>query len=430
MLKKLMGLLLALCMCLASAGAEEATLTQKVLAAFLAGEYTQVEAMCNDEVRAAVGAEQLKQAWEMQLTALGSFVEVADSSVQNGADVLTLRHERGAQNLVVVWDDQGKIAGLMLQPAVLADAPAPKVLPDGTEENEVVLFAETARQLSGKIVVPAEKDAPYVVFVHGSGPSDMNETIYANQPFRDLAYDLAAQGIGSIRFDKVTYAHPEYPCETVVQEYLEPVQEAVRVLKETVDATKVYILGHSQGGMLMPWLMQECDAAGGIALAGTPCELWEISYQQNLDIISLSPKAQQLVMAAVVEAERGRAEKLAELSDAQAQEQTIFGINAYYLKHMAAIDQLAIARESGKPMLMLWGERDVQVARSHHEAWQTGLGDSELYTYITYPELNHLFVPAQEGERIDNIASCYAIPAQVDTRVAADIAAWIKEAVQ
>ena len=89
---------------------------------------------------------------------------------------------------------------------------------------------------------------------------------------------------------------------------------------------------------------------------------------------------------------------------------------------MGTIDQISIARDLQKPMLFLWGEADVQVSREHFDACEEGLGVSSLFTYKTYPGLNHLFIPAQSGESIENIMSYYSIPSSVDVCVSQDIA--------
>lgn len=425
-MKKLLALLLCLCLLAVPAFAEDSRQISAtdVLKAFLAEDYAAVHDMLSPAVQSAITPEQLGQAWQSQLSLLGSYVSIAGTEAAGSAEALLLRHERGAQSLITVRDEQGMLVSLLLQPATLPEE-TPRTLPEGASETDVRLFPGTEQELQGKIIVPEAPNAPYVLFVHGSGPSDMDSTLYGNRPFLDLAYDLAALGVGSIRFDKVTLRHPELPCDTVEQEYLIPVQEAYRVLRETTGAEQVFILGHSQGGMLMPWLVQACSANGGIALAGTPCAFWEVSLQQNLDLISLMPQDQQPLLRAQIDAERARAEALPGLSADEARQQTIFGVNGFYLQHMGSLDQIAIARETGMPMLFLHGSRDVQVSAPQHDAWLERLGESPLYTAITYPELNHLFMPAQPDENIGNVTTCYAIPAHVDARVAQDIAAWI-----
>lgn len=39
---------------------------------------------------------------------------------------------------------------------------------------------------------------PLVLLVSGNGPNDMDETLYSNKPFRDIAQGLAAQGVASL----------------------------------------------------------------------------------------------------------------------------------------------------------------------------------------------------------------------------------------
>ena len=122
----------------------------------------------------------------------------------------------------------------------------------------------------------------------------------------------------------------------------------------------------------------ECGFEGGVALAGTPKQRWEISYEQNLAMEAMT--GDQL---------------------AAAQEQV----------------DAELAKTADMPMLFLWGEVDFQFSEADFEAWREGLGDSEGFTYIRYPGLNHLFMQAQR-----------AIPSRTRRRftLAADIAAWFE----
>ncbi|MDZ7606573.1 MAG: hypothetical protein U5K79_13515 [Cyclobacteriaceae bacterium] len=58
------------------------------------------------------------------------------------------------------------------------------------------------------MTLPKGKNSfPIVLFVHGSGPNDRDETIGPNKPFRDIAYGLAEKGIASLRYDKRTFVY-------------------------------------------------------------------------------------------------------------------------------------------------------------------------------------------------------------------------------
>ena len=419
-MKKILVWLLMLAMCL-TVCAEEIPLAEKVLECFMGGEYAAISEMLSDEVRAAVSAEALEAAWQGQLALLGQ-LQTAQFAEQQGYSVALLTHENGKQQLIVGLNESGEISTLLLQPVAEAPQASERALPEGVEAYNVKLFEGTEKALNAQIVAPVNGTV-FAVLVHGSGPSDMDETVGGCKPFRDLAYDLAAQGVGSIRFDKMTYAHPELGAETVEDEYLTSAKEALRVLKAETAAERVIVIGHSQGGMLMPWLAAECGFDGGVALAGTPKQLWEISWQQNLAILETLTGEQRAAAQAQIEAERQRAENLNALDDGE----TVFGLPVKYLKHMAQLDQIELAKASDVPMLFMWGDADFQVSRSDFEAWKICLGEDERFEYIEYANLNHLFMQAQEGDSAANASAVYARGGQMDSRVAADIAAWLAD---
>ena len=430
-MKRIMAALLALLLACAGALAEETQeRAQAVLEALLAGEFDAIVGQFDDTMRAAVDAQTLESGLGAVLAQVGSVTGIGDvrADEESASASASILCENGSVTMVVAFDGDGRISALMLRPEQTAAAQE-RALPQGVTARAVTLFAGTARELSGELLLPESADAqtPYAVLVHGSGPSDMDETVGGNKPLRDLAYDLAALGVGTLRFDKVTYAHPELPVATIDEEYTQPVAEALRVLREETGAKKAVYIGHSEGGMLAPYLTQACGFDAAVALAGTPWQLWEISCAQNMAIIAQLPEEQQEALTAQVDAQRALAQTLLDMSDEEAKATSVFGISAVYLRHMAQIDEIALARDSGKPFLFLWGEADFQVPQEAFDAWHEQLGDGERYTYITYPGLNHLFMPASEGDSILNAQAAYQTPKQMEARVAQDIAAWLAE---
>ncbi len=426
----LLVLVMPLPACAEASGDDLLAQARGILSDFTSGAYDRVVERFSDDMRAAVDEAALAQGWAAVTERLGAYQDVAGEQAFSGSSTpsvaFTLSFKGGTATLTVVFDEAGALVGLALQPNI-AYEPVEKALPAGAAETAATLFPGTDRALSAAIVTPqgASAQTPYVVLVHGSGASDMDEMIGPNKPFRDIAYDLAALGVGTLRFDKINFAHPELPIETVEQEYLEPVREALRVLREQTNAARVYVAGHSEGGILTPWLVREGGFSGGIALAGTPLPLWRMSYDQNLLSIALMPQEQQAALLERVEGERARAEALLQMSEEEARSQSVFGINGYYLQYMEKLDQVAIARETEKPFLFLWGEADLQVNRAAYDAWRDGLGEGPLYTYVTYPGLSHLFLPAEEGDSFANLQQAYMRPQTVDPAVAADIARWL-----
>ena len=84
----------------------------------------------------------------------------------------------------------------------------------GSETNgsfiseNITIGAGTEWELAGILTLPENADGkvPAVVLVQGSGPSDMDETIYENKPFREIAEYLSSNGIAVIRYNK-TYIY-------------------------------------------------------------------------------------------------------------------------------------------------------------------------------------------------------------------------------
>ena len=76
-------------------------------------------------------------------------------------------------------------------------------------QERVVIGKNTKYPLKGLLTLPAgvTDPVPAVVFVHGSGASNMDEKVGKLTPFKDLAQGLARHGIASVRYDKRTFAH-------------------------------------------------------------------------------------------------------------------------------------------------------------------------------------------------------------------------------
>ena len=171
--------------------------------------------------------------------------------------------------------------------------------------QNILVGEGTQYPLKGKITLPDDvsKPVPAVVFVHGSGSSNLDEKVYKLTPFKDLAEGLAQRGIASIRYDKRSFAHPFKLLKekdlTVRQETIEDAILAADLLKQhpSIDPEKVFIAGHSMGGMLAPRI----DAEGGnfrglILLAGSPRKLEDILLYQTRETLSLSGKLVRFIL--------------------------------------------------------------------------------------------------------------------------------------
>ncbi|MDR3270523.1 MAG: alpha/beta fold hydrolase [Peptococcaceae bacterium] len=412
-----------------------------------AGKYAEiVDQYFDATMQKALGAETLAQSWQT-ISSFGTLQNIerqqATLDRQQKYDVLTLPllYSAGLMHLICTFDHENNIAGLFLRPATNTGAAAEQPsLPDALEEREMRLEVQPGYPLPGTLTLPVRREGtlPAVILVHGSGPQDRNETIYANQPFRDLAWGLAQQGIAVLRYEKITKEHgaalvaaPEYANFTVREETILDAVGLTAWLKNQpeIDATQVYILGHSQGGMLAPAIENAgADAAGMVILAGSPRHLWEIIYDQNLDALAQmeSQGKDTAAQRAQLEEEIAKARQLPTMREEEARATTIFGISGYYLWQWESIDAAALLKQSGKPALILQGSRDFQVyATKDYPLWQKQLQGTPDITYHLYPGLSHIF-GAYAGDGAGTIGE-YQHPQPIAAEVIEDIAQWIQK---
>jgi uncharacterized protein len=186
--------------------------------------------------------------------------------------------ERARVDIQFAFDTSGRISGLVFRPsanAAIPDTVPPYANPASYAEAEVAIE-------SGQWALPATLTTPTgtgrvpaVVLVHGSGPHDRDQTIGPNKPFKDLATGLASRGIAVLRYDKRTRVHAgkmsALTDRTVAQEVIEDVLEAIKQLRAhpRIDPARVFVLGHSLGGMLLPRVgVADPTVAGLIVMDG------------------------------------------------------------------------------------------------------------------------------------------------------------------
>lgn len=408
---------------------------EEVLQQLQEEEYQQItDQYFSDELQKSYPADELQLSWEANRGS--TFEEISNLEATADEEETAVSGEvifdDARMEVTMDWNEEEKLESLQIERPMEELA-----LPDAAVEEDITIEAEDGYPLNGKLTLPDEEGGPYpaVVLVHGSGPNDMDETIFSYKPFQDIAYGLAEEGIAVLRYDKRTYTHGEKMVEelgaalTVKEETVDDAVEAARMLQadDRIQTDQVYINGHSLGGMLAPRIDDEADTAGMILLAGSPRSLWEILYNQQLDLASdnLSEEAREQLQDQA-DAFKELAESFQDMSPEEAMEYDIGGMSGYYLREMDQYDVGQIALDSNKPLLILQGEADFQVTvENDFAAWEDIFENESQATLKTYPDLNHNFILSQ-GENKGTIAE-YNIPGHVDKQVIKDISDWIHE---
>ncbi len=303
--------------------------------------------------------------------------------------------------------------------------------------EKIILGENTRYPLNGLLTLPegAEKPVPAVVFVHGSGSSNMDEKVGKLTPFRDLAEGLAARGIASVRYDKRSYAHAFRMLRdksgpiTVREETVEDAILAAELLRRDgrINPGRIFIVGHSMGAMLAPRIhLEGGDFAGLVLMAGTPRRLEEVLMEQSNEALAEMPALLRKLAGGSIRKLGRKFEGLYDLSDEEAKAQKLGGgTTLYYFKEMGqptVADHLAQVQV---PMLVMQGEMDVQVkAGVDFALYRKLLGERENVTFRLYPGLNHAFVPALSG-KISDAKREFSRERHIPAEVLDDMAAWI-----
>ena len=392
------------------------------------GEFAAAEAMFDAALRAAVPKDTLAAVWQSLpgATARGE----AELSREDATQVLRTPLHRAGTTFVatIAVDAEGRVSGLLVRPVEAKVAPPPPIPADADYAEMEMQVGEGAAALPATLAIPRGTGPfPAVVLVHGSGPHDRDETIGPNKPFLDIARGLAAQGIAVLRYEKRTKARPQdFTGGTfgVDDETTNDAVLAVDALRRAagIDPKRIFVLGHSQGGMMAPRIASVSGHVAGLVLMAAPARsLLDIVIEQNrrlavLDDGKTSDAEREAIaqLAAQVRQTRDPATDIAT--------RTLLGQPAGYWRSIDAVDPVADAAAVALPMLVLQGARDIQVVDADWGRWRGAFHADDKVSFKLYEKLNHLGI-AGEGE--GSLAE-YQQPGHVDATLIDDVASWIK----
>ncbi len=388
----------------------------------------------DDTMKSLVSTKNLETIWKSIIKQLGDYQYIESTRIETKNQYkivfVTCQFKSQYIDIKVVLDATNKIAGLFFVPTSQAHKyHIPDYAKPSLFQESDVTFGIEGWTLPGILTLPTGKGPfPVLVLVHGSGPNDKDETIGPNKPFRDLAWGLASRGIAVLRYEKRTRQYGSKIVKmregfTVKEETVIDAIEAVSFLqkKEGIDVNKIFILGHSLGGMLAPQIAKDMpNIAGLIILAGAarPLEdliLEQISYQASLSgSLSLDDKNK-------IEEIKRQVAAVKNISKDTPESDLPLGLPLSYWLDLKDYKPAVLAKELKQPMLILQGEEDCQVRMADFAEWKEKLSSRPDVTFKIYPKLNHLFMEVEgqstgaEYEQVNNIAEI----------VIKDIAEWI-----
>lgn len=396
------------------------------------GEFDQAVTSFDATVSKQINAVKLKEIWDSITTQFGAFKGIKSIKTSPFGDYIiafvTSNFANSVVDIQLTLNTEGKIAGLFFRPSTenVSYNPPEYVATGSFTETEVTIGAGKWL-LPGTLTIPKSGGPfPALVLVHGSGPNDRDETIVPNKPFKDLAWGLASRGIAVLRYEKRTKQYgPEFASVmdtfTVEDEVIADALAAVTLLSTTkgIDSQRIFVLGHSLGGMLAPRIAaQDNRLAGIIILAGLTRKLEDTILEQVTYIAMLDGTIDSNEAAQIKTLEQ-QVKKVKELDFSPGE--VFLGSGKAYWQDMAKYSPVATAKNLTLPMLVLQGERDYQVTMVDFKAWADGLKGRNNVVLKSYPDLNHLFMTGT-GK---STPAEYSQPSHINKCVIKDIADWI-----
>ena len=397
------------------------------------GEFETAHAFFDDSVKDKILPEELKLFWTRMDLNLGAFESVEGAQNQTAGEyylvTLNCKFAKGNQAFQFTFNKQEKLVGFFLVPNSNSAEYSTPAYADSTLYKETpITIKSPGHELAGMLVTPKNvRNFPVVVLVHGSGPSDMDETVGPNKPFKDLAAGLAAKGIATVRYVKRTkvYSYEFRKAFTTKEEVTDDALAAIAYAKTIAgaDTKQIYLLGHSLGGMLAPKLAAMSPDLKGIILAAAPANKFtDVLIEQNKnafeELKDTTQATRKTLDQTLKELERTRISQLGKIKP----DSLIMGLPASYWADLNQYDQVGTAGKLKNRILIIHGGMDFQVLNHHSQMWKDALGKKKNVAFKTYPNLNHLLSEVTEKGTVAQ----YRTPRNVSGTLISDLAEWIK----
>lgn len=292
--------------------------------------------------------------------------------------------------------------------------------------------------LTGSIFIPNEgKNFPAVVVISGSGAQDRDGLVFGHKTLLVQADYLARQGFIVLRYDErgVGKSGGTFSGATSI-DFAEDCMSAVKYLltRVEVNKNKVGIMGHSEGGIIGPLVASQMkEISFVVSIAGPtipgkellPLQIAALdsvgSYDKERQEILLQYNKTIFELAATIEDTVLLKEQLMETynyylsqlpeekkkyvqEDSTLLEKKIRMLYSPWLKYFLAYDPLTSLAKVEVPVLMIFGEKDLQVpAIPNMKSLNDFLSSTKKknITVVELKNLNHLMQTCETGSTLE-----------------------------
>ena len=276
--------------------------------------------------------------------------------------------------------------------------------------------------LTGTLTIPKGKGPfPAMVLVSGSGQQNRDEELMNHRPFWVIADYCTRHGIAVLRYDDRGMGGSTGEVENATSlDFSYDTEAAFDFLRKQkhIDASRVGILGHSEGGIINFMVSaRRPEVAFLVSLAGPAVNGIEVLKEQQVAILRASGMTEEMIafnqnsnkqLFDIVETSNNREEADSLMRqlvkgwgyNEELTEQTVSGMTKPWMYYFLKYDPTEAIVKTNCPALLLNGSKDLQVIASQnlpaYEKIIADYGKTNL-TLHELPDLNHLFQHCETG---------------------------------
>jgi uncharacterized protein len=248
--------------------------------------------------------------------------------------------------------------------------------------------------LAGTLTRPRNRQGKVAVaiMISGSGAQDRDEALAGMRgyrPFREIAEMLALRDVAVFRYDDRGYGESTGVHATSTSaDFANDTRAVVAYLRKRpdIDADRIFLIGHSEGGMIAPMVAAEDNKLRGIVLLAGPAYTGRriLQYQSQQAAAALENKT--------------AAERDSIIAGYTAALDQI-GADQPWVRYFRDYDPVPHLQKVRIPVLVVHGATDRQVTADQAEVIRTTLraaGNTDVAVHVL-PDVNHLFLADPVG---------------------------------
>lgn len=283
-----------------------------------------------------------------------------------------------------------------------------------------------AGALEGTMLHPKGSRAA-ILIIPGSGPTDRdgnNRLGIKGSPYKVLAESLAVKSVTTVRIDKRgmfrSAGAAADPNAITIGDYADDVKAWVKVIRHETGLPCVWVAGHSEGGLVALAASEKPEDICGLILLATPGRvLGEVLLDQLQAALGEGPTLRQAA-SAIQTLEAGHRPDMHLMHPAL---QQLFAPQIHgFLISMFSYDPAKLIAKFHKPILIIQGERDLQVSVEDAKRLKEAAPAAKL---VVLPDTNHVLKMVKSADMNTNMASYTSRRVPLATGLAEQISEFV-----